>query len=344
MSLAILDGAEHQLSFLPPLLDTATQAVQYIANGRYGGMTYISAGQTFGWVIPSAQTDAEVWIGLAAIHNATLNNSVDRFILTLFGDGSTTTHLSLYVDSTGKLYLYRGTSAGTLLGSSAAGVVTAGVWYYLELHAVIDNTVGEYEVRVDGVNVLSGSGADTQNGGTAPVTIFRVNRASTDVSYYDDVYCVTGDGVGVSGFQNEISIEGIRPNGNGNYSQLVGQDGDSTNNYQNVDELPFSSVDYNGSSTPGNKDTYTYGNLTATSGTILGSVLHYAAYKNAAGFIKGRGLFRIGGTDYARADTPILSGTVRKFSDVMEDSPATSSAWTISEVNGLEAGFEVRSA
>lgn len=344
MSLGLLDGAEHQIPS-PPLFDTSsfTPAI-YSANGRYGGIVYQTDGSTtfYRWRILAASQDVENWIGWANYNGNNLGGSTA--ILTVYGDGSTTTHLSLYAASDGSLSLYRGTSAGTLLGTTATGLLALATWAYIELYCLIDNTTGAYELRVDGVNVLSASGVDTQNGGTPTVTVIGMNRPSVSsvIHRLDDIYVVTGDGTGLSGFQGEISIEGIKPNAAGNYTQLtpVG----SATNWQNVDDVPFSSVDYNGSTTVGNKDTYGLANLTATTGTIIGTVHHMAWLKFFAGFIKGREVIRIGGVDYNRSDTPSLSATMRPFSEIIEESPATSAPWTISEVNGMEAGGEVRSA
>lgn len=343
MTVAILDGAEHQLP-LPPLMDITATTPSYVSNGRYGGTTYQNVGATYRWRIPAAVDDPEVWVGVAVLHNAGSPIApAQGAVITLFGDGVVTTNLSLYANADGSFSLYRGTSAGTLLETSATGLISAGVWYYLEFHAIIDNSAGEYEVRVDGVNVMDGTGVDTYNGGTNPeVTVVGCSRASSDRTFYDDLYIITGDGTGVSGFQSEITIEGIKPNGAGNYTQLTPTG--SATNWQNVDDIPFSTADYNSSPTAGQKDTYAYSNLVATTGTILGSVIHFAANKNLAGFKKGRRVIRIGGTDYNGADTPVLSASVRYFSEVLPVSVATAAAWTISEVNGLEAGFEVRSA
>ncbi len=350
MSLALIDGAEHQIP-TPPLMHLSSSVGAYVAAGRYGGTVYrVLEGAVYRWVVPSAIDDPEVWFGFAWRCDRT-DNVVggDQPIMQVFGDGVGTVHLSLYGNSDGSLSLYRGTSSGTLLETSAASVIADATWAYLELHAIIDNSTGEYEVRVDGADVASATGVDTRNGGTSPdvtvvgVTwIYKTDITVTTTVYVDDVYVVTGDGSGASGFQSEISIEGIVPNGAGNHTQLtpVG----SATNWQNVDEVPFSSTDYNESPTAGQKDTYTVGNLTATTGSIIGSVIHFAAMKNLAGYIKGRRVIRISSTDYNGADTPSLSATMRYFSEVLPVSVATASAWTISEVNGLEAGFEVRSA
>lgn len=344
MALGLLDGAEHRIP-RPPFMDTVTSdAPIYVTPGRYGTGVMLRPGNnnTYNWRIQTA-ADPEIWFGMAFIQQSALVNGGNP-MMQVFGDGTTARHLSLYMASDGSLNLYRGDSGtGVLLDTSAAASITVDIWHYIELYALIDNATGAYEVRVDGVNVMSGSGVDTRNGGTdANVTVCGTVKPGGNVYEVDDVYIVTGDGTGASGFQGEISIEGIKPNGAGNYTQLTPTG--SATNWQNVDEVPFSTSDYNGSPTPGQKDTYTLENLIATTGDILGTVLHMGVNKNLAGFIKGRRVIRIGGVDYNGADTPVLSATMRPFSELIEVSPATSTAWTISEVNGTEAGFEVRSA
>src|SRR5262245_42384738 len=76
----------------------------------------------------------------------------------------TTVHLELNIDSTGHLLLKRGTT--TI--ATGTTVLALGSWYYLELKAVIHDTAGSYEVRIDGLTeaALTASGVDTRNGGT----------------------------------------------------------------------------------------------------------------------------------------------------------------------------------
>lgn len=351
MSLAVLDGAEHKHP-APPLLDPSSVAPTYgtgsgVQIGRYGtGVVYtrLNGTDTLRWTIPVAKRDPECWFGFAVYMTILGGNAP---IAVLFGDGAAVPHLSLYLATDGSLSLYRGTSAGTLLETSATGLMAINTWYYIEVYGLIDNATGAYEIRINGTNVLDGSGVDSRNGGTdanvSCVGVTRIDNAtfSGAITLYDDIYAVTGDGVDATGFQDEISIEKISPTGAGNYTQLTPSAG---SNWQNVDEIPFSASDYNGSPTPGQKDTYAMSNLAAASGDILGAVLHTATFKNNAGFIKGRRLLRISSTDYAGADYPSFSATMQPHSEVLEESPATTAAWTISEINAIETGFEVRSA
>lgn len=347
MSLAVLDGAEHKIPN-PPFFDPSSTAPTYgngsgVEVGRYGGVVYNPVNSaTIRWTIPVAQRDAETWCGFAFLNHLALGGTSPLWVL--FGDGATVPHLSLYLASDGSLSLYRGTSAGTLLETSAAGLIVLTTWYYIEVYGLIDNATGAYDVLINGASVMADSGIDTRNGGTnALVSCVGGSRIQSGAnSLYDDMYAVTGDGVDATGFQGEISIEGRVPNAAGNYTNLTPTG--SATNYQNVDEIPWSATDYNSSPTPGTKDTYGYQNLTATTGDILGTVLHTGTRKNNAGFIKGRRVIRLSATDYNGADFPSFSATMTPHSELMEESPATSAAWTISEFNGVEAGFEVRSA
>ena len=346
MSLALLDGAEHRISPRPPFFDNTSAEALYASPGRYSAGSYFYdtvSGTTTRWKIPTASLSPEVWIGLAFKEAGLVFSDLSQPIIACFGDGTATQHVSAYLNADGSIALWRGTTTGTLLGTTATGLIVGTIWNYLELRALINDSTGAYELRINGVNVLSASGVDTRNGGTSPnVTVFGGGRSGGNGRQYDDLYCTTGDGVGTSGFQNEISIERVSPSGNGNYSQLVGQDGNSVDNYLNVDELPFSATDYNGSATVGQKDTYAMSNLIAVSGSILGTVLHMGVMKNNAGFIRGRRVIRIAATDYNGADLPSLSASMVPYSELIEKSPATAVSWTISEVNGMEAGFEVR--
>lgn len=350
MSLGLIDGAEHRIPS-PPLLAPSSFAPVYVTPGRYGsGVTYqmsVFACQAMRWTVPAVVADPEIWWGMAFRPNRS-DGAVGGTepLMVVFGDGVGATHLTVYANAAGALSLYRGTSAGTLLGTTSNGQVANNTWVYLELYAHVDN-LGAYELRVNGVNVLSASGVDTRNGGTSPnVTtigstyVHNPGILASAQPQIDDLYLMTGDGAGGSGFQSEIIIERIAPSAAGNYTQLTPSAG---SNWQNVDEVPFSSSDYNGSPTPGQKDTYAYTNLVSTTGTIVGTVLHTATMKNNAGFITGRRVIRIGGSDYNGADYPSFSATMVPHSEVLEVSPATAAAWTISEVNGTEAGFEVRS-
>lgn len=262
-------------------------------------------------------------------------------LLTFFGDGGGTahTHIAFNATNNGSLTAYRG---GTLIGT-ATGTLTTGVGYYVEVKAVLNDTTGSVVIRVNGTNVLNLTNTDTKNAGTGAVydTVRFGGRASASQNLLiDDAYILNGAGSAYNDFLGDVTVETIRPDGNGNSSQFTGSDGNSTDNYLLVDEATYSAADYVQSGTTNNKDLYTYGALTATTGTVKGVIAYATAAKTGSGAQDFRQITRLSGTNY-NGSTVALTTSDIPVAQVWEVNPATTSDWTISEVNGAEFGVEV---
>jgi hypothetical protein len=152
------------------------------------------------------------------------------------------------------------------------------------------------------------------------------------------------DGTGSSpknGYFGDIKVPALVPNGNGNASQLLGSDGNSTDNYLHVDELsPDSDTTYVESSTVTNKDTYTYQDLTSASGTIYAvNVLPYAR-KTDAGARSIRTLARLSGTEVDNG-TDLVLGSSYVYHDTMYEEKPGGGDWTVSDLNSTEFGVQV---
>jgi hypothetical protein len=107
-----------------------------------------------------------------------------------------------------------------------------------------------------------------------------------------------------------------------------------------VDELPYSATDYVTSGTTGNRDTYTLTDLPATVGTIFAVQNNVIAKKTDATNIALKPAVRSGGTVYYGTATN-LSTSDATLMDLRTADPATAVSWTATNVNALEAGFEV---
>lgn len=74
------------------------------------------------------------------------------------------TQLGLAVTATGALALYRGTQAGTLLTTSAGGIITLNTYHFIEVKVKVASTVsatdGEFYCRVNGSQVIGLTGVD----------------------------------------------------------------------------------------------------------------------------------------------------------------------------------------
>ncbi len=265
------------------------------------------------------------------------DNNVDNV---KFREG-TTLHLALnWKGTTGQIQVERGT---TEIGLSPAGSFVVGVNHHFEIKVLIDDAVGTVEIRIDGTIVLNLTGEDTRNGG-AVGTIDNIIMGANSGSPLDiDNLIIMDDQGGLNDdFVGDTVIEARVPDGNGNYSQWDGSDGNQVDNYLQVDEGPPHDGDttYNNAQVVAEKDTYTVTDLVATTGSVLavqGEII--ARHEGAGGTL--RQMLRRSSTDkFGSAVTPGSGYTYH--SELWEEDPnAGPGAWTIANVNASEFGFDL---
>lgn len=297
-----------------------------------------------GWSSTSNDTISKTWgtnestliIGFAAMFGAT--NALSDFFQ--FLDASTV-QMSLACTATGQLGVYQGGIAGTQKAATSAGYLVANTWHYFELKVVFaTGATGSFEVRVDGNStpVLSGSSTITATTHAYANAIRFGWLANGVLATVDDVYLINSAGTVNNDFLGDTRVEGRVPTGVGNYSQWSPSAG---SNWQNVDEIPpDDDSTYNSTGTTNNIDSFAHQTLTSLSGTVRCVQHVMRARKDDAGTRKVAPVFRISATDYVGSDDT-LSTSYQYFSRLYETSPATSTAWTISEVNNAEVGYKL---
>lgn len=283
---------------------------------------------------------AQVFVGFG-MRNSGLNSPYISF----YGDAGATRHITVVRNSsTAVLEIRRGTESGTLLASGSQPLLND-QWNYIEVSVTISDTVGEVHVRLNGITAdeVSYTG-DTKNAGTSTnidrVQFYTGTGAVNDTDYAD-VYILNSTGSAPTNtFLGDVVVRTLNPSGNGTYSQLTGSDGNQVDNYLLADERPFSSTDYVGSVTVGNKDTYAIADLPGGVTTIYGVQLNGMMAKSDGSAASARYLLRSGGTDYPGV-TRGLTTTYTGYYEMYTTDPATSVAWTTGGVNGIETGMEV---
>lgn len=347
MSLVYTTGFDHDAysNRMIPFSVTVTSP------GRFGRGRYIRLGNGnsyFNLNLADTERHNSMYVGLAARDTLTpyTDMSNTSSLIKLFGDTSQM-HVAIYftLDSPGhyKIRAARGAHAN-MLGESDVLDLQEGVWHYWEFRVTIDDADGEVIVRRDGVTILNVNGIDTRNGGAnsnAYMVQFGQN-ANNSMGSIDDVYVIKNDGIGITDFLGEIEVEALLPNGNGTHSQLVGSDGDSTNNYLLVDDSPtVNDNDYVGSAVDGAKDTYTFGNLARPSSIVRAVQVSFRTKKSDTGPKSMRRVIRSNGTDDTGSDIT-LSSSFSWNQEIFEKNPVTDVDWTQSDVDNIEAGTEVR--
>jgi hypothetical protein len=310
---------------------------QWGAYGR-GGTYGFRCGDNVAYLEKVIDSQQEWRVGFAGYPE---NNNTGAFFHLY--DGATS-QLRLHMDGAGHVQVLRGD--GTLLATGTT-VVTPASYHHFQIRAKIDNSAGAVDVYIDGAPTpdISISGVDTQNSANATADRFMLGELVG--AYYmfwrfDDVYAL--DGTGSAPYDDllgDCSVECKFPDGNGNSSQLVGQDGNSTDNYLLVDEAPAPDDDttYVESSTVGNKDTYTFPDLTATTGTVHAVQILPYARKTDAGTRTIATVARLSGTEVDSADIA-LAASYAWAGDLRTTKPG-GGAWSISDVNASEFGVKV---
>lgn len=336
MTLRYCDGFDHYAiadAVLKWPNGTATSGYA-MGTGRFGTGQSMIVHENRGSYRKELGGTSRTWIAGAAIKCTSMSYKV---LLYEFLDQSTQ-QVGIRFDDVGHLVAQRGD--GTVLGTSS-WYGSINVWYYVEAKVYVDNSAGSVEVKVNGTTVLTVTGADTQQSANNYCTAFGLSYwtgLGTPDLYMDDVYVCDSLGATNNDFLGDVRVETLMPSGAGNSAAWTPSTG---SNYACVDETTANGdTDYVSSSTVDQTDTYAMGNLVTTSGTIKAVQYVLEARKANAGSRSVAAVARIGSTDYAGTGQQVLD-LYRFLTEVKETSPATSSAWGIAEVNGMEYGQKV---
>ncbi len=311
---------------------------QTIVAGKNGNGVRLAGFSSLAKIVPASYEHNTFIVGFALRVTAFPGATVD--ICTLRSDNNTTTHEILVLTSTGTLSMQR--AGGFLVGPTIS--INLNTWYYIEIKSLLSDTVGTLEWRVDGNTIYSGTGLDTKATGTKTVfdSVYFLSNHASQAMIIDDFYLCNGAGSTNNNFLGSIAVETIYPDNNGNSSQFVGSDADSTDNYLLVDEATPNTSDYVESATVGEKDTYSFGNLVRTTGNVLAIQPTLYAQKSDAGARTAKLIARSSATE-GLSDAKNLNIGWGAHMYPFDQDPNGNISWTISSANAAEFGFQVDS-
>lgn len=339
MALRFIDSFDHYASadILQKWSTTAGgTAPTIVASGRRSTSCLRISGAVSSGIIKTFDSQATWVIGCAM--NISVAPGVAIQLITCMDAG--TEHLRLRLNTDGTISVLRG---GSTVLSTSVTPVTFGSFFYLEWKFTINDTTGSYDVRFNGASITSGTGADTRNGANSTANQIQFRGASTPGGNYDidDVYICDGTGSANNDFLGDVRVDCYMPSGNGNSSQLTGSDGNSTDNYQLVDEVSQNGdTDYVYSATVNQKDTYAYTDMSHTPTSIFGLQINMTAKKDDSGTRSIAAVTRSGGTD-TDGTSQALSTSYICYREVSEVDPNTAAAWTRTNLNNAEFGVKV---
>lgn len=206
-----------------------------------------------------------------------------------------------------------------------------GIWTHVAIRVYFHASAGTIDIWFNEANVFSASGLNT-GGATNQVAIeqwaisdyiVQASNTSTDLPIGD----------------RAVSL--LLPTGAGNYAQWA-KTGAATNWQAVSDVPPDDDTSYVSSSTAGQRDSYAMADLGAGVASVAAVVAKLTARKTDAGSRSFNPAFRIAGTDYD-GTAQSLGTNYQGYSQVYTTNPATSAAWTPSDVNGAEFGEKLAS-
>ena len=287
-----------------------------------------------GYAVPSG---TPITVGFA--FRFTVAPTTDHAIVIIQDTPGALNHLLLVLTTARRLSLQTGVGVTLVQGNTVLAVNT---WYYVEFKTAAHPTAGTYEVRIDTVTEMQGTG-NTSGGGTNVITSILFGGPGTGQSWYlDDLYLCDGTGPAPQNtFLGPVRVETLLPQTDavqaGSNAGLTPSQG--TDHGALVDEVPPNTTDYNSSATVGAKDTYNYPPM-SLHGAILGVQTNLYVQKSDAAARTVCAVVRSGGTDYDGANVAPAT-TFKYFSEVRAINPATGAGWTENAVALLEAGMKV---
>lgn len=228
----------------------------------------------------------------------------------------------------------------TALIQSAASVVPASDWCYIEYTVFVNDTTGTAEIWVDDTSVASGTSLDTRasTGGSNVHTLLigsEIAGATRPLMKFDDMYV-----------RNDTTRYGpcfwqyIPPNAD--TADADGTPSTGSTNYGVVDETTGASdTDYLSFDTAGDLTLFGHAGLSENPTDIWAVQVVTGMAKMEAGDRIMNHVLKQGSTEYNGADFGFGGPTGRHVRHFWETNPATGTAWTTATVNSVKFGLEI---
>lgn len=273
-------------------------------------------------------------------------------IFTFFDSITLTPQCSAFFNPTNyAVQLYRGqydpgSGGGTFLGASPNNVWFPGTWNYFELWPVINNSTGGIKVYFNNNLVCDLSGLDTQVTANAWWDQWELTGSDNNQTLtLDDHY--VGDttiGPGIAPCDSPIGdakVSTLWATGDNSVAwspKTIGQP-----NYTEIDEIAMDSdTSYNYTTTPTARDMFAFQSLPAGVANVFGVQLCGAYRKDDALVRTIQQLVQSGATvDTTAVTHNVPDTTYAYFTDLFILNPDTSLNWSVAEVNGMAAGYQL---
>ena len=317
---------------LGPIVVSATTPRR--VGSRYG----VTAGSTgyFNNVIGDPQTDFHIHVAYyAPLISGILLSVAD------IATGSPIYQIEVRVDAQGRLYVTRnGTTIIAATGAPVFPHVGSLEWHSIELLGTIHSSTGWIILQVDGNPYLSATGLNTQNTANANFGRLLIHSLSTNYGFTDVVMRAGSGADDAVDIWGDCKVDYQPVDAAGHYGTWT-PNGEATR-LKCVDEVAavIGDTDYNSSSTPAQRDSYTFAAANALA-DVKGGTIQVAIRKDEVGARTFKLFSRESGTDYDSAAKSL--GEIYAVFTHPLPTQGDGSAWDVSDWDAAEAGYEMES-
>lgn len=343
------DGYDYyNTAHLTAIYEEVESGASIVTGGRCGGNRLRIQNQpAFAGVVKGIAATTDTLIISAAINRVSGSSQPKIWVISVAG---TPVH-DITLNNDGSLLGRSNPDAAfpPVSWTSPGGLFSSNVTRYLEIKIKLGpSSTGRVQIRVDGSitdDYDSGGVSTTSSGdGTIATGISFGGGAfsSGGLVYYDDVVIMDTSGSECNDFLGDVRLEALEPTAVGNKSQWTNTGG--ANNAASVDD----------GTTPDDDSTYVEANTVnlidtnihedsalPTSGVVHAVLVKMLAKKSQPGDRTIAAVTRQGGTDYVGDDQSVVQDSYFYEYQVWQTNPATSAAWTITEVNDAEYGIKL---
>lgn len=310
-----------------------TQATSTILTtaGRYGGMAIYMGGSANQLFTPTLTTHDTLIAGVNWYCNDTRNTS----ILTFY-DGSAIGMEIRKQHNVSELQLYR---AGILVATTSGLGISTSTWYNVQMKIKCHDTNGEYEIKVDGVTVLSATGVDTKAGSNNYHDVCVLRTFAIRGPHFDDYYVCDGSGSINNDFLGVCKVVRIDPDGDDTANWTTSTP--SANHYENVSgTVTDDDTSYLEETLTNTTDLFDYEDLAGYS-NILGIQICTECKETDADSYSIKTPIESGGNQYDDSAQVIASSGYMTKMRVEGADPDTGALWTESGLNAAKFGIKV---
>jgi hypothetical protein len=338
MTLRLIEGFDHfNTATLATQKGWTTSPASFTAvAGRVTGNAMQLSGTDAGALrsLPSSYADGVLGYAFNAVSVGPAN-----YLIGILRAGVTNT-IKILITTTGHIQIQ---NAGSTVIATGTATITANAYFYLEVKFHIAGASGTVSTQVNGVADIATTTGNFASSNIDTIVMYYNKSANVAMTQmlFDDIYFCDTAGTENKDFLGDRHVETLFPSGDGAHTDWTPNTGLTHFNLVNdiTATFPDSDTTYVSSSTPGQLDTYTHPSLTVLTADIRGVQTNLWSRKDDASTRQIAPVFRIAGTDYVGTTATLATGYVDS-TQIYENSPATSSDWTLSEINAAEFGVK----